>query len=168
MKAVFEPNIGTGKHILFFFVLMRVNYLLSVWRWWPQAFLVLSHGSFISASISACSIAIALLTLRFVLGARYPPELRRLALGWNLTSLVISIWTVYAIFKTWGTADTFVERIFTDDSFVYLLFVTGTVAAFNVWTLVLMARPIPICSGRNLRLNNDVQTRAAAALYEPT
>jgi hypothetical protein len=103
---------------------------------------VLSHGAFIGASIGSSAVAVSLLTLRYVLRDFYPADLRVLGMGWNFASLIISIWTVYAIFKTWNTADNFIEQIFTDEGFMFLLFVTGSIAAFNIWTLVLVSKPL--------------------------
>lgn len=101
------------------------------------AWLILSHGAFVGATIASTGLSVAFLTFAYGQTRRLGREFQQLALGWNIVSLVISAWTVYAIFKTWASAEEWPvkARIFDDFGFGFLLLVELTVTFFNLWTL---------------------------------
>lgn len=101
------------------------------------AWLVLSHGAFINSIIASSGLAVAFLIFAFSNTFRLGVHFQELAIGWNITSLIISAWTLYAIITTWTTAREWPvsDRIFDDFAFYFLIFVTFVVTLFNAWTL---------------------------------
>ena len=131
------------------------------------AWLVLSHGPYLAASIAATSQSTSMITDAFRLlfeddviaskddkeianngNRRSRPRLSRkmtylaseyvrLAIVWIVVSFVISLWTLYAIAKTWETAELFPEkdRIFATFGFSFLTLVTCIVALGNLASL---------------------------------
>lgn len=77
-------------------------------------------------------------------------EFQRLGISWNLVSTLISLWTVYAIYKTWQSAEEWPVkiRIFDDFGFAFLTFVTLVIAVLNL-SILQVALRVPRNRGRN-------------------
>lgn len=103
------------------------------------AWLVLSHGAFLGASIAATSISAALIITTYAEAFKGAHKFQHLAIGWTIASLLISLWTCLAIAQTWAASHLFPksQRIFNDFGFALLTFITLVVAYFNLWTLFL-------------------------------
>lgn len=119
------------------------------------AWLVLSHGAFVSASIGAAAIATAVAGLSRLADKRdlhTRRAARTLAFAWCAMSLAITTWTLFAIYRTWLTANKFAYHVFNTPSFVFLAFVTFLVAVVNVCTLYLACGPRPAVSTRRSQI----------------
>jgi hypothetical protein len=87
------------------------------------AWLLLSHGAFLTAAVAALGISTALYT------SKWTYESRLLCCGGAIGSFTILAWILYAIYRTWQAAKQFQDKIFTDIAFEILLMVTA------VWML---------------------------------
>jgi len=105
-----------------------------------SAWLVLSHGTFLSAALAASALSLTLYVLFFVVSPlkRLPSKVLDLAIGWNIVSFAISAWTVFAISKTWIAARKITNKIFDDFGFSFLMIVTIFIGAVNLWFMVLV------------------------------
>ena len=102
------------------------------------AWLLLSHGPFLACSMTATAIAISLLIFAYTrTNCHHQKEFQRLAITWNIASSVVSLWTIYAIMKTWQSAEDWPQkvRIFDDFGFGFLSFVALLIALFNLFIL---------------------------------
>jgi hypothetical protein len=107
------------------------------------AWLVLSHGAFLGASVGASALAVTLILFVFETSAdrRRDCMLQALAIGWNVVSFLISAWTAFAITRTWQTALLYSQQIFGHFEFATLMFVAVALAvalaAVNIWSCVI-------------------------------
>lgn len=104
------------------------------------AWLVLSHSGFLGAAITASAISAALFLLPEPKNLKTRRKKNALAILWTVVSLIISVWTLYAIHRTWEAshAYAFNVRIFTDTSFMFLTMVTFAIGVANLLTLLLL------------------------------
>src|SRR5512147_1642631 len=102
------------------------------------AWLVLSHGTWISASIGSTAISTGLALI--VKEPAFRAIVHPLSFAWSAISLVISVWTLYAIAVTWRTSRSLVSPVFDDFGFIFLSIVTLTVMGGTIWTLVGLAK----------------------------
>ena len=98
------------------------------------AWLILSHGAFLGASIASTGLSLTLVVIAFGTTNAFPRKLQRLAIAWNVLSFLISGWTVYAISATWRVSQRYKERIFDDFGDASLLFITIALACINLWS----------------------------------
>lgn len=107
------------------------------------AFLVLSHAGWVGTSLAATSIAIALLFFaanRILEGGNGNLQIskmsRQLGIVACVTSFNLTLWTLYAEWRTWISADQWPidQRIFADAGFLFLMVVTVCVGIFNILT----------------------------------
>lgn len=104
------------------------------------AWLVLSHGAFLGAAIAATAVSVGLIIVAYANAQinLFPGirRLRRLAMGWNICSFLISAWTVYAISRTWQAGRRWPSkaRIFDNFGYITLMLLAFSIALFNVWT----------------------------------
>lgn len=101
------------------------------------SWLVISHGSFLGAAIGASGLTVAFVTVLYANILSHGKWLQRVALGWGITSFFISLWTLYAISRTYETSLLFPEsqRIFKEFGFFSLAFVAILIGLSNVYTL---------------------------------
>ena len=115
-----------------------------------SAFLVLSHGAFWGAAIAASAVSITIYLLLFTVArnTNLPQRVLAVAVGWNVVSVLISAWTVFAIASTWRSAARLPAnlRIFGNGGFGFLLLVTLLIASANLWTLAEIS--IDVCCRR--------------------
>jgi hypothetical protein len=118
------------------------------------AWLVLSHGAFLTASVGASALAVSLMLFVFETTheRRLNCALRALAIGWNAASFLISAWTVFAISQTWRAALRYREQIFGNFGFASLTFVAIALAAVNAWSCGMAAT-----YSRRERIDHSVQ-----------
>lgn len=102
------------------------------------AWLALSHGAWVGASVACFSISMALVSL-FGSGVLHDP-IKSMALGWAALGLFVAVWTIYAIGITWRTSKMVEGAIFDDFGFTFLLLVGMATLGIGVWTIVVVAR----------------------------
>ena len=108
------------------------------------AWLVLTHGVFISAAIAASSIATRYLMMWHECAQderQYRLMILIIGCWWGAASTAISMWTLFAIYETWLAASHFQYRIFKNGGYLSLVGITLFVAAANIAVLTLSCHP---------------------------
>jgi len=103
------------------------------------AFLALSHGGFITASIGATAISVTLAGLRSGIGQvnnTFSKRLKQLSIGWAAGSTGITVWTQFAIIRTWQSSATYKHQIFGNLGFSILTLVNVFIGLLNLWTAI--------------------------------
>lgn len=92
------------------------------------AWLVLSHGAWFGASIASANIGYGFLAIK--------TTGRALGIGWTTVSILLEMWTIYAIAMTWRASRQLQYTIFGDEAFVTLILLVMCLLATSVWTIV--------------------------------